>query len=222
MEFSEIFEHVDHTALAACSTWADVSRLCDEAVSHHMASVCIPPVFVADVKKAYGDRVRICTVIGFPLGYNTTDVKIYEAKNAVESGADEIDMVVNLGWVKSGKYEAITSEIRRLKEAIGNRILKVIVETCYLTEEEKVELCHCVTLSGADFIKTSTGFGSAGAQIEDIELFKCHIGSNVKIKAAGGIRCVDDYYNFINAGCDRLGSSSVMSAYRTYLDREVK
>lgn len=220
MDFSEVFKHVDHTLLAACSTWPEVSRLCDEAISYQMASVCIPPAFVADVKRTYNSKLRICTVIGFPLGYNTTEVKVFEAKDALEAGADEIDMVVNLGWVKSEKYEAVINEIRRLKEVTCDKILKVIVETCYLTDNEKINLCRCITTAGADFIKTSTGFAPSGAQLEDIELFKHHIGPDVKIKAAGGIRCADDYYNFLEAGCDRLGTSSVMRAYQKLLDSE--
>lgn len=213
MNFDQIFRHVDHTALAACSTWKEISRLCDEAVEHRTASVCIPPAFVADVKKAYDGKLNICTVIGFPLGYNTTRTKLYEAREAISSGADEIDMVVNLGWVKAENYEAVTDEIRQLKEAVGSKVLKVIVEACYLTEQEKINLCRCVTEAGADFIKTSTGFGTSGAKIEDIELFKKHIGSNVKMKAAGGIRSYEDYVRFLELGCERLGTSSAMDVF---------
>lgn len=218
MEFEQILYHIDHTALAACSTWREVSQLCDEAKKYHMASVCIPPSFVADAVKAYGSDLRVCTVIGFPLGYNTTQVKLFEAKEALEAGADEIDMVVNLGWVKSGNFQAVTDEIRLLKEAAGEKILKVIIETCYLTEDEKITLCQCVTDAGADFIKTSTGFGSGGAKLEDIALFKNHIGSNVKMKASGGIRSAEDFNKFIEAGCERIGTSSAM---KVLYNREV-
>lgn len=216
MKFDEIFRHVDHTALAACSTWREISHLCDEALEYHMASVCIPPAFVADVKKAYGTKLQICTVIGFPLGYNTTRTKVFEAEEALSSGADEIDMVVNLGWVKAGNYTAVTDEIRQLKAVVGSKILKVIVETCYLTEQEKVDLCHCVTEGGADFIKTSTGFGTGGAKIEDIQLFKKHIGAGVRMKAAGGIRSFEDYVKFLEVGCERLGTSSAMDVFQKF------
>ena len=213
MDFSEIAGHVDHTALAATSTWADIQKLCEEAAEHHMASVCIPPSFVKRAKQEYGGRVAVCTVIGFPLGYNTTQTKLFEAREALANGADEIDMVVNLGWVKTGDYDAVTEEIRLLKEAAGGKILKVIVETCYLTDEEKESLCRCVTTAGADYIKTSTGFGTGGAAIGDIELFKKHIGPAVKIKASGGIRSREDFELFLNAGCERLGTSSAMKVY---------
>ena len=213
MDFSEIFRHVDHTALAATSTWPEVQKLCEEAAEQQMASVCIPPAFVKRAKQEYGDRVAVCTVIGFPLGYNTTQTKLFEAKEALASGADEIDMVVNLGWVKAGDYDAVTEEIRLLKEAAGGKILKVIVETCYLTDGEKENLCRCVTRAGADYIKTSTGFGTGGAAIKDIELFKKHIGPEVKIKASGGIRSREDFELFLNAGCERLGTSSAMKVY---------
>lgn len=214
MDFVQIFNHVDHTVLAACSTWKDVKQLCEEAAEYHMASVCIPPSFVKQAKDTYGDKVTVCTVIGFPLGYNTTQTKVFEAKDAISNGADEIDMVVNLGWVKEGNFDAVTTEIRQLKDVAGDKVLKVIVETCYLTEKEKENLCKCVTNAGADFIKTSTGFGTAGAKIEDIELFKKQIGPDIKIKASGGIRSYEDFVHYLEAGCERLGTSSAMEVYR--------
>jgi deoxyribose-phosphate aldolase len=206
----EIFKHVDHTILKACSTWQQVRLLCDEAVEHQMASVCIPPSFVKGVKNEYGEKLTVCTVIGFPLGYNTTKVKVFELKEAIADGADEVDMVINLGWVKEGNFKAAADEIAELKAAAGDKILKVIVETCYLTELEKETLCACVTEAKADFIKTSTGFGTAGATLKDIELFKKHIGPNVKIKASGGIRTYEDFAAYLNAGCERLGASSAI------------
>lgn len=211
MDKKEIFKRIDHTVLKAVSSWEDIKKLCDEAIEYNTASVCVPPAYVEIIKKTYGDSINICTVIGFPLGYNTTETKIFEAKKAIEDGANEIDMVVNLGDVKNGDFDAVTNEIKQLKKVAGDKILKVIIETCYLTENEKIKLCECVTNSGADFIKTSTGFGSAGAKIEDIELFKKHIGKNVKIKAAGGVKTKEDLEMFINAGCDRIGTSSAIT-----------
>jgi deoxyribose-phosphate aldolase len=210
LDRDEVFRHIDHTALGACTTYQDIERLCKEAVEHHMASVCIPPAFVKKAKDAYGDNLTVCTVIGFPLGYSTTETKVFEARDAIEKGAGEVDMVVNLGDVKAGNFAAVTAEIKRVKEVCGGRILKIIVETCYLTHEEKEALCRCVSEAGADYIKTSTGFGTAGAAIEDIELFKKHIGPHVKIKASGGIRTLEDFIRFLDAGCDRIGTSSAM------------
>jgi len=212
MTNQEIFSYIDHTQLSAVATWADVKKLCDEAITYKTASVCIPPSFVKRASEYVKDQVAICTVIGFPLGYNTTAVKIFEAKEAVDNGANEVDMVVNLGDVKDKAFDKVTEEIRQIKNAIGDKVLKVIVETCYLTEDEKIALCKCVTESGADFIKTSTGFGSGGANIEDIELFKEHIGSNVKMKASGGVRTKEAIEMFINAGCQRIGTSSAIKA----------
>ncbi len=214
MDFSEIFAHVDHTVLAACSTWREVKQLCDEAVQYRMASVCIPPSFVKAAKDAYGGSLNVCTVIGFPLGYSTTATKVFETKDALANGAGEIDMVVNLGWVKEGRFADVTDEIRQLKDACGGKVLKVIVETCYLTETEKEKLCACVTEAGAGFIKTSTGFGTGGATLEDIRLFKAHIGPGVKIKASGGIRSYGDFVQYLEEGCERLGTSSAMKVYR--------
>ena len=186
MENKDIFKTIDHTVLKAVSTWDDI-------------------------KENYGDKLNICTVIGFPLGYNTTSVKAFEATQAIKDGANEIDMVVNLGDVKNGNFDRITEEIKILKQVAGDKILKVIIETCYLTEEEKIKLCECVTIANADFIKTSTGFGTAGAKIQDIELFKKHIGKQVKIKAAGGVKTKADLEMFINAGCERIGTSSAIA-----------
>lgn len=210
MDNKEIMKHVDHTLLAAVSTWDEIERLCDDAVKYGTASVCVPPSYIDRINKKYGDSLVICTVIGFPLGYNCVEVKVAEARIAIDAGAKEVDMVVNLGDVKNGDFDKITDEIRALKVAANGNILKVIVETCYLTEEEKIALCKCVTNSGADYIKTSTGFGTGGATIEDIKLFKKHIGSNVKIKAAGGIRTKEDMVAFLDAGADRLGTSSAV------------
>lgn len=209
MNNKEILGHIDHTLLQATSTWEQIKEICEDAIRFGTASVCIPPTFVERVHKAYPE-LNICTVIGFPLGYHTTYVKTEEALEAVRNGANEIDMVVNLGDVKEGRFEKVTQEIAALKAAAGPRILKVIIETCYLTEEEKIRLCHCVTDAKADFIKTSTGFGSDGAKMEDILLFKRNIGSCVKIKAAGGVRSREDLERFLLAGCDRIGTSSAV------------
>lgn len=213
MEISSIMNMVDHTALSATAKWEDIQNLCEEAIKYQTASVCIPPSYVERAAERYGKELTICTVIGFPLGYNTKETKVYEAKDAVKKGATEIDMVVNLGDVKNRRFDLITEEIREVKQAVGDYILKVIIETCYLTEEEKMHLCECVTEGGADYIKTSTGFGTAGAQVEDVELFKKYIGENVKIKASGGIRTREDFEKFYNAGVHRIGASSVKKAF---------
>lgn len=213
MTAKEILARVDHTLLKATATWAEVEKLCEEAIKYQTASVCIPPSFVERVAKKYGGRLPVCTVIGFPLGYNTTETKVFETKDAVAKGADEVDMVVNLGDVKDGAFDKVTAEIKALKEAAGGKILKVIIETCYLTDDEKVQLCHCVSEAGADFIKTSTGFGTAGAQIADIELFKKHLAPGVKIKASGGIRTKEDFETFAEAGCHRIGASAAIAVY---------
>ena len=209
MNNSEILSHIDHTLLRATATETEISTLCEEALKYHTASVCIPASFVKFAHKKY-PTLNICTVIGFPLGYSTTDVKCFEASDAIVNGASEIDMVVNLGWVKDRKFAEVEKEIAEIKKACGDKILKVIIETCYLTDEEKVELCKCVTNAKADFIKTSTGFGTAGANIEDIMLFKQNIGKNVKIKAAGGVKTKSDLEMFLNAGCERIGTSSAV------------
>lgn len=210
MTKQEIFAHVDHTQLKAYAKWEDIVTLCDEAVRYKTASVCVPPAYIKRIHDAYREQVRICTVVGFPLGYSTAAAKAAETKEALEDGAEEIDMVVNIGDVKSGLFDKVEEEIRTLKKICGDHVLKVIVETCYLTEEEKIAMCRAVTGGGADYIKTSTGFGTAGAVLEDILLFKQHIGPDVKIKAAGGIRTKEDMEAFLNAGCDRIGTSAAV------------
>ena len=210
METKEMLQYIDHTLLKPVCTWDEIETLCKEALSYHTASVCIPPSYVKRAREAFGPEVPICTVIGFPLGYNPAEVKVCEARTALRDGADELDMVINLGDVKNRDFEKVYEEIRALRETAGSRILKVIVETCYLTRDEKIRLCEIVTKAGADYIKTSTGFGTAGATMEDILLFKEHIGSSVKIKAAGGIRTREDLEAFIQAGCSRIGTSSAV------------
>lgn len=207
MKKQEIFSHIDHTQLKAFATWNDIVTLCDEAIMYQTASVCVPPAYVKRIHDTYGDRIDICTVIGFPLGYSVTEAKVEETVQAVKDGAKEIDMVINISDVKNGLYDKAEAEIRAVKEACGGNILKVIIETCYLNEEEKIAMCHAVTNGGADYIKTSTGFGTSGAAIEDIRLFKQHIGPNVKIKAAGGISTLEDIEAFLAEGCDRIGTS---------------
>lgn len=209
MENYEIFPHIDHTLLSPTANSQQIAALCREALKYHTASVCIPPCFVKRARKNFPD-LNICTVIGFPLGYLTTEVKWFETKDAIENGADEIDMVVNQTEVKNGRFSLVEREIALLKDACGDKILKVIIETCNLTEQEKIEMCRIVTSAGADYIKTSTGFGSAGACIDDIRLFKKHIGENVKIKAAGGIKTKEQLEMFLNEGCDRIGTSSAV------------
>ena len=210
MEKKELAHYVDHTQLSQTAVWADIEKLCDEAIRFETASVCIPPSYVKQAKEYVGEKMAVCTVIGFPNGYNTTEVKEFETRQAIEDGADEIDMVINLGWVKDGQYDLVEEEIRTLKKACGEKILKVIIETCLLTEEEKIRMCEVVTASGADFIKTSTGFSKAGATFEDIELFAKHVGENVKIKAAGGISSLEDAEKFLELGANRLGTSRIV------------
>lgn len=210
MNNQEILSHIDHTLLKPFSTWEQIAEICNDAIENKTASVCIPPSFVKPVKEAYGDKLTICTVIGFPLGYNTTATKVFEAKEAVKEGAAEIDMVINIGALKDKDYDYVQNEIAELKKAAGDHILKVIVETCYLTEEEKIKVCELVTNAGADYIKTSTGFGTGGATIEDINLFKAHIGPSVKMKASGGVKTIDDLEMFLGAGCERIGTSSAI------------
>lgn len=211
MNNSELFKLIDHTKLAATSTLDEIRTLCNEAVKFGTAGVCIPPCYIETVKSEF-PKLNICTVIGFPLGYSTTACKVFETKDAVEKGADEIDMVINLCFVKNNEYDKVLSEIKAIKEACGNKLLKVIIETCYLSEDEKIKLCELVTEAKAEFIKTSTGFGTAGAKPEDIVLFKEHIGENVKIKAAGGIRTKEDILNYAELGCSRIGASSAIKA----------
>jgi len=210
MKPEEMLNHVDHTLLKAFCTWEDIKTLCDESVEYQTASVCIPPSYIARVHDAYGDKINICTVVGFPLGYSVTEAKVMEVRKALKDGANEIDMVVNIGDVKNGDFDKVESEIRILKEETGDKVLKVIIETCYLNEEEKIELCKAVTNAGANYINTSTGFGTGGATMEDILLFKKYIGPDVKMKAAGGVKNLDDLEAFIEAGCDRIGTSSAV------------
>lgn len=210
MKKQEILAHIDHTQLKPFCTWEDIRTLCEEALEYQTASVCVPPSYIDRIKSTYGDKINICTVIGFPNGYNTTAVKKAEIKDALARGCNEVDMVINIGDVKNGDFDLVEQEIRTLKAATGNHILKVIVETCFLTEEEKIKLCQCVTNAGADYIKTSTGFGTGGATIEDIQLFAKHIGPAVKMKAAGGVKSREDLEMFLAAGCSRIGTSSAV------------
>ncbi|MCC8102597.1 MAG: deoxyribose-phosphate aldolase [Clostridiales bacterium] len=215
MELKEILQHVDHTLLSQSATWEQIQQICDDTVKYGTASVCIPPSYVKQARKYLdsmnlADIPAVCTVIGFPNGYNTTAVKEFETKDTLANGADEIDMVINIGWVKDQKYDCLLEEIRTLKAACGNRILKVIIETCLLTDEEKIRLCEIVTEAGADFIKTSTGFSTGGATFDDVALFAKHVGSDVKIKAAGGISSLDDAAHFLELGASRLGTSRIV------------
>ena len=210
MELSQILAKCDHTLLAQTATWADIKAICDDGMKYKTASVCIPASFVQQAKEYVGDKLAICTVIGFPNGYATTAAKCFMAHDAVSHGADEVDMVINLGWVKEGKWEALTEEIRQIKAHCCGKILKVIIETCLLTDEEKIAMCKVVTDAGADYIKTSTGFSTAGATFADVELFAKHVGKDVKIKAAGGISSLEDAEKFIALGADRLGTSRVV------------
>ena len=205
----EILSHIDYTLLKPTSTWDQIVELCDKAVKYGTASVCVPAAYVGRIHEKYGDSLNICTVIGFPLGYSTADVKAFEAKEAIHDGANEIDTVINVCDVKNGDFDKVLEELILLRSVTSGKILKVIIETCYLTEEEKIKLCDIVTKSGADYIKTSTGFGTAGATVDDVKLFKEHIGPRVKIKAAGGIRTREDMEAYILAGADRIGASTV-------------
>jgi deoxyribose-phosphate aldolase len=211
MKAEEMLKYVDHTLLKQTATWAQIKDICDEAMEYGTASICIPPSYVKQAKEYVGDRMQVCTVIGFPNGYNTTAVKAFETSEAIKEGADEIDMVINIGWVKDGRYDLVEKEIRTLKAACGDKILKVIIETCLLTDEEKIRMCQVVTDAGADFIKTSTGFSTAGATFDDIRLFAEHIGPNVKMKAAGGISTLDDADQFLKLGASRLGTSRMVN-----------
>lgn len=210
MDNKEILKHVDHTLLTQTATWAEIKQICDDAVSYGTASVCIPAAYVKQAKDYVQDKMAVCTVIGFPNGYATTACKEFETKDALANGADEIDMVINIGWVKDGKYDAVEEEIRTLKKACGDKILKVIIETCLLTDEEKVKMCQVVTNAGADYIKTSTGFSTMGATFGDVELFAKNVGPDVKIKAAGGIASMADAEKFLSLGADRLGTSRII------------
>ena len=210
MNPKEITSAVDHTLLKQTATWAQIKELCDDAVHYGTASVCIPASYVRQAKEYLGGKMRVCTVIGFPNGYSTTAVKVFETQDAVQNGADEIDMVINVGWVKDGHYDFVLDEIKQVRAACKGHVLKVIIETCLLTKEEKVKMCDVVTQSGADFIKTSTGFSTGGATFEDVTLFAKHIGPNVKIKAAGGIKTLDDAEKFLLLGASRLGTSRIV------------
>lgn len=206
----EILKHVDHTLLLQGATWEEIKQICDDAMKYQTASVCIAPSYVKQAAEYMGGKMAVCTVIGFPNGYMTTKAKEFETKDALENGASEIDMVINIGWLKDKKYDLIENEIRTLKAVCKDKILKVIIETCFLTDEEKIKMCEIVTNAGADYIKTSTGFGGAGATFEDIKLFSEHIGPNVKMKAAGGISSIEDAEKFLELGADRLGTSRII------------
>ena len=210
MELKEILAKCDHTLLGQAATWADIQGICDDGMKYGTASVCIPASFVKKAKEYVGSKLAICTVIGFPNGYATTASKCFMATDAVDNGADEVDMVINIGWVKDGKYDLVLEEIKAIKKACKGKLLKVIIETCLLTDEEKIRMCQVVTQSGADYIKTSTGFSTAGATFADVKLFARHIGPNVKIKAAGGISSLEDAEKFIALGASRLGTSRVV------------
>ena len=210
MDIRKIAACVDHTLLAQEATWEEIRQLCQEAIAYQTASVCIPPSYVKPAAEYLKGRIPVCTVIGFPNGYQTTAVKGYETQDAIKNGAGEIDMVINIGWLKDKKYQQLEDEIRTIKFACGDKILKVIIETCLLTEEEKIEMCRVVTAAGADYIKTSTGFSTQGATFADVELFAKHVGPGVKIKAAGGIASLEDAQRFLDLGASRLGTSRIV------------
>ena len=214
MNVKEMVKHVDHTLLLQPSTWDEIRQICDDAVKYETASVCIPPSYVRQAAEYMQGKVPVCTVIGFPNGYMTTAVKEFETKDAIANGAAEIDMVINIGWLKDKKYDLLEEEIRVLKAACGDKILKVIIETCLLTDEEKIKMCEIVTKAGVDYIKTSTGFSTAGATFDDVKLFAEHVGKNVKIKAAGGISSLEDAEKFLELGADRLGTSRIIKLIR--------
>ena len=210
MNQKEILSMVDHTLLLQTATWEQIPAICDDGIKYETASVCIPTCYVKQAKEYMGDKCKVCTVIGFPNGNYTTETKVFETKDALANGADEIDMVINVGMLKAGEYDYVLNEIKAIKEACGEHILKVIIETCLLTDEEKIKMCEIVTEAGADFIKTSTGFSTAGATFADVELFAKYVGPNVKIKAAGGISSMDDAERFIELGATRLGTSRIV------------
>ena len=212
IDVKNILSKCDHTLLGQTATWAQIKKICDEGMQYATASVCIPPSYVKQAKEYVGDKLAICTVIGFPNGYNTTAVKVFETQDAIANGADEIDMVINIGKLRQGLDEEVCEEIRAIKAACGEKILKVIIETCLLTEEEKVRMCKIVTNAGADYIKTSTGFSTAGATLEDVKLMRANVGEKVLVKAAGGISGLEDAENFLENGADRLGTSRVVKA----------
>ncbi len=210
MEIKEILSRCDHTLLKQECTWSQIKEVCDDGMKYECASVCIPAAYVKQAADYVGNDLKICTVIGFPNGYSTTEVKVFETEDAIRNGADEIDMVINIGWVKDGRWEDLLEEIKAVKASCQGRILKVIVEACLLTQEEKVKMCQIVTAAGADFIKTSTGFSTGGATREDVALFKANVGPDVRVKAAGGIRTLQDAEDFIQLGADRLGTSAIV------------
>ncbi len=210
MDIREILSKCDHTLLSQTATWEDIKTVCDDGIKYATASVCIPASYVKEAKAYVTDKVKICTVIGFPNGYSTTRVKVFETEDAIKNGADEIDMVINIGLLKDKRYDEVSDEIKRIKNACADKILKVIIETCLLTKEEKIKMCEIVSRSGADYIKTSTGFSSAGATKEDVSLFREHIAEGVKIKAAGGISSLEDAEEFIKLGAARLGTSRIV------------
>ena len=210
MELDKIVGAVDHTLLKQTATWAQIRELCDDAAHYGTASVCIPASYVKRAKEYLGGKMRVCTVIGFPNGYSTTAVKVFETKDAVRSGADEIDMVINVGWVKDGLYDLVLDEIKQVRASCEGHVLKVIIEACLLTEDEKIRMCDVVTRSGADFIKTSTGFSTGGATFEDVALFQKYVGKNIKVKAAGGIKTLEDAERFLSLGASRLGTSRII------------
>lgn len=213
-DIKEILSKVDHTVLAQTAVWEDIKQCCDDGIRFSTASVCIPASYVKQAKEYVGDSLKICTVIGFPNGYSPTAVKCFEAEDAVSNGADEIDMVINIGWLKDKRYDDILNEIKAIKKSCGGKLLKVIIETCLLTDEEKIKMCEIVSESGADYIKTSTGFSTGGATREDVKLFKAHIAPHLKIKAAGGISSIADAEDFINLGASRLGTSRIVKALK--------
>ena len=210
MTQEEMLTHVDHTLLTQAATWNEIKQILDDAMKYKVASACIPASYVKEAVDYVDGKLAICTVIGFPNGYSTTAAKVFMAKDAVNNGAKEVDMVINIGWLKDKKYDELEKEIKAVKEAVGSLVLKVIIETCLLTDEEKIKMCEIVTKAGADYIKTSTGFSTAGATFDDVKLFSEHVGKNVKIKAAGGIASLDDAYKFLELGADRLGTSRIV------------
>ena len=214
MDINEILSRVDHTLLSQGATWDEIKAVCDDGMKYKTASVCIPASYVKAAKKYVGDGLKICTVIGFPNGYSTTETKRFETDDAIKNGADEIDMVINIGWLKDKRYDDILNEIKAIKSVCGERVLKVIIETCLLTDDEKKKMCEIVSVSGADYIKTSTGFSTGGATKEDIALFAANVSKSVKIKAAGGISSIADAQDFINLGADRLGTSRIVKAVK--------
>ena len=210
MTQKEMLTHVDHTLLTQTATWDEIRQILDDAMKYKVASACIPASYVKEASDYVDGKLAICTVIGFPNGYDTTASKVFMAKDAINNGASEVDMVINIGWLKDKRYDELEAEIREIKEAVGDKLLKVIIETCLLTDEEKIKMCEIVTKAGADYIKTSTGFSTAGATFEDIKLFSEHVGKNVRIKAAGGISSLEDAYKFLELGADRLGTSRIV------------